>query len=215
MIKRLFDDQLLFSRTATSNGNDLLWRDDLGIGYLKSNGYDYDQAYWDKYLGYRDGLGVSLTEERYKFALKHMSNTADVCDVGIGSGQFVERSGGHGFDINPVAQKWLYAHGYFGDPYKHDFEALTMWDVLEHIDDPSPLLERHSLIITSLPIHSSLEGCLASKHLRPDEHIWHFTHEGIIKFMGLFGYECQDIADFETKLGRESIMTYCFKRPRL
>lgn len=197
----------------TSNGNPLLWRADLGIGYLKSNGYKYDEEYWEKYLNYdHNGIADKLTTFRLEFVLRNLDKLESVCDVGIGSGHFLRHAGCKGYDINPCARAWLIKNSLFGDPYAEKFSSLTFWDVLEHIDDPTILLARTSNVFVSIPIYEGVEECLASKHLRPDEHIWHFTRAGLIIFMKLQGFVLLDDSDGEMKIGREAIMTYCFKR---
>jgi hypothetical protein len=194
--------------------NTLMWRDDLGFGYLKSNGFEYGQAYWEKYQDYSSGgIGVALTNARRAFVENVMSDFENICDVGIGSGQFVSMTGCYGIDVNPLANEWLTSISRYADPLERRFAALTMWDVLEHIDDPRDLLTATDKIFTSLPIHLDVEACLTSKHLRPNEHIWHFTEAGVKNFMSLFGFECHMISTIETQLGREDIMSFYFYRP--
>ena len=190
----------------------LMWNEELEFGYLKSDGYDYGQEYWQKYQGYVNDLGKQLSDARANFVKKHLSDITKLCDVGIGSGQFVDTVKCHGFYVNPYAVEWLKEHGYFANPYESDFSALSFWDVLEHIEDPSVLLMRTKNVFVSVPIHDDLETCLASKHLRPGEHIWHFTNEGIKNFMALQGFKLVDQSDFESKLGRESIISYFFNK---
>ena len=190
----------------------LQWVEDLGFGFLMSDGYDYGEEYWQKYQSYINDLGAQLSNARANFVLKNLGNYHDVCDVGVGSGQFVDTIKCKGYDVNPFANEWLKAHGYYADPYAENFNALCFWDVLEHIIDSSALLGSTEHVFVSVPIHVDLEACLASKHLRPGEHIWHFTDRGIKNFMALAGFECVDQSDFETKLGREDILSYFFKK---
>lgn len=215
MIEQLKDELILAGkRFRCSNGNDLLWSDELQLGYLESNGFDYGEDYWVNYLNLlKDDIGRRLTEYRAEFTKKNgVTDPNTVCDVGIGSGQFVGYFGCKGFDVNPCAVDWLVDQEKFADPYKTRFPTLTMWDVLEHIDDPTELLASTDQVMTSLPIHRSVHACLASKHLKPNEHIWHFTEQGIVNFMNLFGFKLIDQGDGETMIGRESILSFCFKR---
>jgi hypothetical protein len=212
------DDYILYSTDVsvcpTSNGNPLIWRNDLGLGYLRSNGYIYAEDYWDKYHAYdNNGIGWKLTYFREAFVAKHMPNFDKVCDVGIGSGQFIKHVGAKGYDINYYAQKWLRESNHFGNPYEEQFEALTFWDVLEHLEDPTAILANTNNVFMSVPIHGTVRECMASKHLRPNEHIWHFTPKGVEFFMKYYGFELVDSSDGETKAGRESIMSYYFRRP--
>lgn len=196
-----------------TSGNPLIWRNDLGLGYLRSDGYIYAEDYWEKYQGYdNNGIGWKLTHFREGFVSKHLANFDKVCDVGIGSGQFIKHVGAKGFDINRFAEQWLHDTGRFGNPQIESFEALTFWDVLEHIDDPSLILSNTNKVFMSVPIHADVNACLASKHLRPNEHIWHFTPRGIEFFMKYYGFDLIDSSDGETQAGRESIMSYYFRR---
>mgnify|MGYP001766090690 CR=1 FL=1 len=211
------DEYILYCDTVkiapTVNGNPLIWRDDLGIGYLRSNGYQYSEQYWERYQEYNESsMGERLTLFRESFVAKHFPDFNNICDIGIGSGQFVKHVKAKGYDINPYAKNWLELNGLYGNPYKHSFSALTFWDVLEHFDDPSLILSKTDHIFMSIPIHENLEACYNSKHLRPDEHIWHFTRDGLIFFMKYYGFELVEESDGETKAGRESIMSYYFRR---
>jgi len=196
----------------TKNRNNLLWNDQLGIGYLRSNGYDYGADYWEHYINIRqDEIGRALTEHRFWLLSTYVDPTLN-CDVGIGSGQFVERANCKGFDINPSAIAWLKNYGSYGDPYVEKFNSLTLWDVLEHLDDPTELLASTNILLTSLPIFDGLGYCLKSKHFKPDEHIWYFTHDGVQRYLNSFGFEMVYFDDGETLIGRESIRSYCFRR---
>lgn len=207
----LFESDLT-CRYPTPNGRDLLWRPDLGIGFLPSNGLTYEDDYWEKYQRYKfTELGQKLNDYRIEVVKLDLPEKALICDVGIGSGHFVETFAHHGFDVNPVAVGWLKRFGYFANPYVEKFDALTFWDVLEHIDNPTPLLKT-DFVFVSLPIHTDVDACLRSKHLRPNEHLWHFTHEGFILYMRLHGYNLLRYDDGETRLGREDIVSYTFKR---
>jgi len=188
----------------------LLWRDDLGIGYLPTDGYDYGIEYWEKYLVMSAAdFGHKLNQLRLDFVKRNNGNFNNLCDVGIGSGQFVETAKCKGTDVNPLAIAWLKEHNYFADDLT-TFKELTLWDVIEHIEDPSITFSNATQVFISTPIYQDLTDCLKSKHFRPGEHIWYFTDAGIKNFMALLGYTVRDESDFETVLGRESILSYHF-----
>lgn len=196
----------------TCNGNPIVWRDDLGIGYLPSNGFAYGEDYWETYQQYAVGsIGERLTHYRADFVARHV-DPSTVCDIGIGSGQFLMHVGAKGFDINPFARDWLEKNGRFADPYVERFQAFTFWDVLEHFDDPALILSKTDKVFMSLPIHRNFKACVESKHLKPNEHIWHFTDRGVKFFMRYYGFDVVDQDDGETRAGRESIMSYYFRR---
>lgn len=196
------------------DGGWLRWWPSLGIGYLDTPELiKYEDAYWDYYNGIRGGeIGRKLNMARISIATTFAKNTTLICDVGIGNGEFVEAMGCFGTDVNPHALKWLEERGQL-TPNVHAHEVLTFWDVLEHIPDPTPFFESAEVIMTSLPIHADVQACLASKHLKPGEHVWHFTDLGIDIFMGLGGFHHRAYADdIETRAGREGIMSYVYTK---
>lgn len=185
----------------------------------------YDEAYWKKYQSYRgNGIGELITEGRANMTYRALADLGllkeneqglyPVTDIGIGSGEFVEAMPCYGTDINPHAVKWLKRRKVHNDPLSAKVETpvLTFWDVLEHIPDPKPLLDMAQVVLTSLPIYDNVQECLASKHLRPGEHLWHFTNGGIKRFMHLAGFKFIAADNFETQAGREGIITYAFRR---
>jgi hypothetical protein len=206
------------SETYLVDGGSLKWWSSFGIGYLDTPALvPYDKEYWDKYLSYRgNGIGEALTAGRVGLTRKVLEvfayAAADVIDIGIGSGEFVEAMKCWGSDINEHALAWLSEKGRDRDPLKEPLPVLTFWDVLEHIPDPVPLLETASIVLTSLPIYADVYECLLSKHLRPGEHVWHFTDAGIKKFMELAGFCDIYTDDFETRAGREGIVSYVFAK---
>lgn len=200
-------------------GHHLRWWPSLGLGYLPvAETVPYDEDYWLKYQSYRgNGIGELLTASRVQMVFdanegSEPSAVSEVIDIGIGSGEFVEAMRCWGSDINPHAIAWLKDRGCYRDPLVRHTKILTLWDVLEHIEDPKPLLDTAKIILTSLPIYAGVEECLASKHLRPGEHLWHFTDAGIKQFMAFAGFGHVTTSDFETRIGREGILTYSFKR---
>jgi hypothetical protein len=199
----------------TSNGYDLKWNPALGIGYLPTRGYEYDTEYWEHYSELSStAIGVKLTAFRKSFVIDNLGGPGDLCDVGIGSGSFVKAMSCKGYDVNPHAKRWLEKNGSFGNPHERSFDTLTFWDVLEHIDDPTPLLVRPKHVFVSMPIFPDVAAVLASKHLKPDEHLWYYTEPGLKTFMKYFGFELVSKSDEETKIGRESIMAYFFTRDK-
>lgn len=173
---------------------------------------DYGQNYWDEYLK-RDNtdIGKKLTEARCAIVNRH--TTRKPVDIGIGAGAFVNAINGYGFDVNPIAIKWLKDNGRFIDPYSGFVGCLTFWDSLEHIQNPKLLLDRvpvGSFVFVSIPVFSGMEDCLKSKHYKPSEHIWYFTHEGFLTYMGKINFFCLEHTNVESFIGRDGVMTYAF-----
>jgi hypothetical protein len=191
---------------------------DAGVGwYNVTTGIaPYDRAYFEKYRGYgRTEMGRKLNAARVDFVARHYPQGL-LCDVGIGSGSFIEARPQvtFGFDVNPIGVQWLRERGLFADPYRViRFPALTLWDVLEHIEDFSPLLARcGEWLFLSLPLFRDCAHAEQSKHFRPDEHYWYFTANSLMFVLDRLGFDLVAQNDMETQLGREDIGTFAFRR---
>lgn len=207
------------------------WEWNNGIGFLPINGKEskpvpYDESYFNKYVGYsKTEQGRIITDLRTELVSRWFSylgqNPVDlnVLDVGIGCGSFVVAMRRIGFncwgtDVNPVGIKWLEEQGFLFGPEARA-EILTFWDVLEHIERPGELLEKHKpkMIFVSMPIYDEEWAVFRSKHYKPGEHCWYFTREGLRRFMEQFGYRCLEMNLTESEVGgREGIWSFAFKK---
>jgi hypothetical protein len=211
-INQLFQTTDTVITTVPGYASSLYWRDDLGIGYLPSTGYEYGVQYWEHYTECSHSkFGERLTELRIEFTKNSGIDPSTLCDVGIGAGQFATMAKCKGTDVNPIAIQWLKDNNMLAENLS-EFSAISMWDVIEHIDDPTELLSSITDIVLSTPVYADLPSCLKSKHFKPDEHIWYFTDSGVEHFMSLFGFTLRGKSDFETVLGRESILSYYFQK---
>jgi hypothetical protein len=197
----------------------LTWWPQLGIGYypVEAGIAPYDQDYFDAFdCNGRTALGQALMRARCEFVERHYHGS--LIDVGIGSGAFVELrchlgQMTYGYDVNPVGIEWLEQRELLINPYLTSFDAMTLWDVLEHIPDFPPLLANvREWLFLSLPIFRDANHALRSKHFKPDEHCWHFTRHGLVFAMELCGFVLVSESTIETDLGREDIGTFAFRR---
>lgn len=194
-----------------TNSN-FVWWPELGMGFHPAPAMEYRDDYWQEYRR-RDATdtGAALTRARIDLVRRHFSGVA--VDIGIGGGRFVEESGSRGFDVNARAVEWLDGRGSLCDPYSQKVDAITCWDSLEHIPDPTALLRQvRQWIFVSLPIFSGPDHALKSRHYKPGEHIWYWTHDGLVKWCADHGFSLVECNDMETQLGREGIMSYAFRR---
>lgn len=190
----------------------LTWFAKLGIGYYPVKENPYDAAYFEKYNAVKETpIGLALNKARID--LVNQFCNGEVLDVGVGNGAFVEgRENTKGYDINPSAVDYLVSIGKYSNPMRN-FDAMTFWDSLEHIHEPSQLLKfAKTFVFVSCPIYNDVNHVLSSKHFRPDEHCWYWTGAGLIYFMAQFGFEVQLVNWMETDIGREDIGTFVFKR---
>lgn len=192
----------------------LIWLPEKGIGFYPASGGNYGGEYFEKYEGYAKTLmGKKITDARINLVMGYKHDT--LIDIGVGCGDFLRAYGNGmtGYDINPVAIKMLNKEGLYFNIYKGMIGTATFWDSLEHIAEPFAILRnvRH-LAFFSLPIFKNAKHLLGSKHYRKDEHYWYFTRDGFILFMGFAGFKVLEHNDMESRLGREDIETFVFKR---
>lgn len=206
----------------------LVWLDYPGIGYLKNQLPEdvniYDQAYFDKYVKMEGtDMGQAIIQSRINLIRKYAPDVFErsmyhltLVDVGIGAGGFVTTANCMGYDINPIAVKWLQDNGRWLDlmhSVQRPHTSLCFWDSLEHIDQPDYLLSMAAdYVFISMPIYTSLQNVQTSKHFRPNEHIWYFTEMGLVYFMNYHGFQLIGKEPIEMELGREAIWQYAFRR---
>ena len=172
----------------------------------------YDENYFEKYRKLAETpMGREITKSRIDLVKRHYAG--DVCDVGIGCGQFVESMDCYGYDVNSAGIEWLKKRNKYRDIYRAPVGALSFWDVLEHIDEPEKAVAMaKDWVFVSIPFFTSAEHITKSHHFRKDEHIHYWTHDGFIRWFRLNGFECEEFNDIESELGREGIRTYAFRR---
>lgn len=200
------------------NEHTLEWNEDLGIGFIKPQSNTeliYDKSYWDNYRKLIDTeIGKALTKARIDICKLFKIKPMSLIDIGIGNGQFVDSYKCYGTDINPVAVEYLKETKRYIDLDTDNcrWQWLSMWDTIEHIENPKSILDKADGIVLSTPIYKDMMDCVQSKHLKPEEHLWYFTVSGMIYFMNLFGFDCVYYSTVETKIGRESIGSFIFTR---
>jgi hypothetical protein len=197
----------------------LVWVEEAGMGFsgqaLRAPSI-YDARYWANYEERAlSPIAVALNQHRVDLVNRWVGPDAEVCDIGIGCGTFIETRGAHtlGYDVNPLGVEWLEARNLWMDPYAFRVPTVTFWDAIEHIHDPAALLanvERFAFI--SVPIFADARDVLASKHYKPQEHIWYWTRDGLIRWMARQGFDCVEHGTPESLIGRENIHSFVFRR---
>lgn len=191
----------------------LVWLDDVGVGVHTAPEITYDGDYFGKYLVYdATPMGEELTRLRCDLVSRHITQPGKMIDIGVGGGAFIKAAGCCGYDVNRSAVDMLVASGRYSDPYL-GCHVATFWDSFEHIADIEEIINSvEEWVFMSIPIFSGLEDVKASKHYRPGEHLWYFTDCGLVWVMNQFGFDVVEKNNMETQAGRESIMSYAFKR---
>lgn len=212
-------DALVRSYAAVDDG-DLMLCPEHGVAYqrdMAAGRVEYDADYWRRLLDY-EGTPIerALNAGRVALVDEYAGPGALVCDVGIGGGTFIRARRGPtwGTDVNPVALAWLRERGLWATELAA-FDALTFWDVLEHVEDPGTYLDQvrpGALVFASLPVFADLTRIRASRHYRPGEHLYYWTEPGFVAWMAGRRFRCFDRRDFETAAGRDSIRTFAFRK---
>lgn len=178
----------------------------------------YDEAYFAKcegHFGHSPGIADAIHAGRIAFVDRHVGAETGVLDIGVGCGAFVHRRRNtYGFDINPAAIAWLKERCRWSAEIEA-FEAVTLWDVIEHLPDPAIYLDRvppMAHLFCSLPIMSDLGRIRESKHYRPGEHLQYWTRRGFVTWMALHGLSLLATEDFETRAGRDAILSFAFRK---
>lgn len=180
----------------------------------------YDEAYYQKCAGYEGSdIERALTAGRIAFVNKRIGPDRAALDIGIGSGAFIKaRRHTYGIDINPRAVEWLREKNRYSDDFGA-FQTFTMWDVIEHVEMPDlyfRAMPEGSWLFCCLPIFGAVTSVSApireSKHYRPGEHLYYFSERGFVNWMREYRWELVERAEFETAAGRDSIVSFAFRK---
>lgn len=211
-------DRFIASLPCEADGDLRLCRD-FGVAYQadQSSLAAYDEAYYNKCASYSgQEIARKINAGRVALVNAHLG-TAKVVDVGIGSGEFIRnRPNTWGHDVNPAGIEWLKRNDLWAKNLQ-GFAGATFWDVLEHVPTPEDYFKQlplHAFLFCSIPLFYALGAVRASKHYRPNEHLYYFTEQGFIDWMERHGFRLLEMQDFEIQAGRESIYSFAFRRVR-
>ena len=196
---------------------EFFWFPRLGWGHLNpQKDFEYDSKYIQKFVDYeKDDNTLILNKMRTEFVNKYIRD-GWLLDYGCGAGTFIKIRGPNtfGFDVSSVVIEWLERKKLFFDPEETTYiDSISFWDSLEHIKFPGVILKkiRHYAFV-SMPIYDNLDHVLSSKHFKPNEHLYYFTRDGLIRYMTLNGFNCIEESNFESLIGRKDIGSFVFKR---
>lgn len=202
--------------------NDLMICQAHGVAYqwdMQAGRVEYGTRYLAKIAAYDKATAAAVNAGRCALVQRHLPADGVLLDIGAGDGAFVRAArswgiGAFGFDVIPDAVRALVADGLYDDD-PGIWDAVTLWDTIEHLEDPALTLRRvarGALLFASVPIFGGLGDIRASKHYRPGEHLYYWTDAGFVAWMALYGFRLLERSTHETDAGRDSIGAFAFRR---
>lgn len=210
------------ARMPARRERDLMFCEDAGLAYQAEMALGraaYGDAYMAKFAEYDPQIEREVNMGRANFVARHAGELARVLDWGCGSGAFLRLAQASGMDcagyeVIPAAAAWLKKEHVYAEDVS-EFDALCLWDVLEHLEEPGRVIGRvrpGAMLFVSLPVFPQLKTIRASRHYRPGEHLYYFTANGLAAWLRRYGYWLAGTSDHEVRAGRDSIGAYAFER---
>lgn len=186
----------------------------------------YDEGYfaggiYGDYIGERN-YRLDLFARKLRFVEAHVPVGGKLLDVGCAAGYFLEVAENRGYDVNGVeVAKYATDHikeslqtkvftGTLEDARfpKGSFDAITMWDVAEHLPRPvDTLIETHRVLRDGgkLILETVNVSCLNAKILgakwplyRPPFHLFYFSINTITKLLTRCGFKVANVEPMQT-----------------
>lgn len=179
--------------------------------------YEYIHSRYDQYTTTR-----WMSRLREELVVRHMDEPLSVLDFGCGNGDFLNvmsQAGVHAYAIEKAEYPLGPKVRRVDEPVHTDL--FCCFDSLEHLENPRELIAK----VTSPWVMISLPWCHARtygkewfmdwKHRRPGEHLWHFDHLSLPKFMSEFGYKLTYLGNPEDAIrtaDEPNILTCIFRK---
>ena len=159
---------------------------------------------------YLHDLVQSMSYLRLGYLLGTLGHIRSLLDVGYGSGAFLKVANQviphtcgndiNGYPIPPECQ-------FVQDIHSEFYEVITFFDSLEHFTDVYFLNRLKCKYVTvSLPwCHYFSDKWFESwKHRKPNEHLWHFDQNSLIKFMDHQGFDVINTCNYEDTIRKST-----------
>jgi len=198
---------------VTKNGHDVVRCDTCGLAFTwprpEALAEQYDASYFDLYRRRRN-FRLRRGENRLK-RIELIREPGRLLDIGCSLGYFVEAAEARGWkasgiEISPHAAEEARKMGLDvrtgvlddADYADESFECVTMWDVLEHVPDPTAhmlevrrVLADGGLVVIGTPdlghrlFRIKRENW---RHLKPAEHIYYFEQSSLARLLVKTGF---------------------------
>ncbi len=158
--------------------------------------------------------------KRCKIVTRHAGHPGRLLDVGCATGVFLDAMRRYGWDVQGVepneaaatyAREKLDLNVFAGDLCQaefpaHAFDAVTLWDVLEHVYDPratlaelARILRPGGLLVLSLPNPESWEVPLLGRYWAGwdvPRHLHLFTRPVLNRYLNESGFRMENMVSF-------------------
>lgn len=198
----------------SKGGHDIYQCDSCGLAFThpqpESIDEQYNSSYFDLYRKRRH-FRLQRGNERLK-RIELLREPGRLLDIGCSLGYFVEAAQirnwkASGIEISPYASEEARklgldaATGVLEDAGYPDaaFDCVTMWDVLEHVPDPTEhmrevhrILSPGGLVVIGTPNLGHIQFRLHGeswRHLKPAEHIFYFHSASLSRLLEKTGFE--------------------------
>jgi len=184
----------------------------------------YDEKFYFSTGWAYDGLArsiIELIQSRRRHRVERRARPGRLLDIGSGDGSFVHHMARHGWmatgiDFSPSALEYArrtHSGGHFlqGSLEDHVFpsgglDLITLWQVLEHIGEPRPLLERchrmlkpGGLFVAAVPNIEGLSSRLTGERwwgLDVPRHLVHYSPDTLRRSLQSAGFRVLHIRHF-------------------
>ena len=197
----------------SKGGYDIYQCPDCGLAFThpqpESIAEQYDSGYFDLYRR-RRSFRLKRGVQRLK-RIELLMEPGRLLDIGCSLGYFVEAASSRGWqasgvEISPYASQeardfGLDVHtGVLEDVNYPDasFDCVTMWDVLEHVPDPTAhmlevrrILAPNGIVVIGTPDLGHVTFRMKRenwRHLKPSEHIFYFQKLSIARLLAKTGF---------------------------
>lgn len=189
-------------------------KDEYGVIHqIKREKFPYSEEYNFKYNKLGE-IGTRMSYLRLGFLIGCVDLTPrSILDIGIGNGSFIKLASTIIEDcyINDITKidiseaKWT-------DNLNINVDVITMFDVLEHIDDITIIKDfKCKHLILSVPNCEYGDDDIWFshwKHRKPNEHLHHFNESSLLEFVEAMGYHCINISYIEDIIRKDD----CIKK---